>query len=47
VARDTHAFKDEAPGFDGKALQGARYYRVTALDFAGNESAATAPAKIE
>lgn len=43
VAGGTHAFKDLAPGFDGNPLKGTYYYRVTALDRTGNESAA-APA---
>ncbi len=45
VAKDTTRFRDGAPGFDGLPLRGACYYRVTAVDAAGNESPPT-PARM-
>jgi len=41
VEKDTTDFKDFGAGFDGRPLQGVWYYRVTAVDSAGNESPAT------
>ena len=42
VDKSTTRFRDVAADFDGQPLQGVRYYRVTAVDAAGNESPATA-----
>jgi hypothetical protein len=41
VDKNITRFKGSAPGFDGQPLQGTWYYRVTALNFAGDESPAT------
>lgn len=38
VDKETTRFEDVAPGFEGMPLKGKMYYRVTAVDFAGNES---------
>jgi hypothetical protein len=38
VAATTKSFKDNGEGFDGSTLKGNWYYRVTAVDKAGNES---------
>jgi len=35
------SFIDGAPGFDGKPLSGNQFYRITAVDKAGNESVAS------
>ena len=43
VDKSTTRFKDGAAGFDGQPLRGVWYYRVSAVDFAGNEGPA-APA---
>ncbi|MCX6872395.1 MAG: carbohydrate-binding protein [Verrucomicrobia bacterium] len=47
VAKGTTGFKDTAAGFDGQPLRGIWHYRVTAVDFAGNESPATATVAVE
>ena len=47
VDKSTTRFRDSAADFDGQAMQGVRYYRVTAVDAAGNESPATAAVSIK
>ena len=47
VEKNTVSFKDSAAGFDGQPLQGVRYYRVTAVDAAGNEGPATQAVSVE
>jgi len=37
----TTRFEDGAPGFDGRPLSGRTYYRISAVDRAGNESGAS------
>jgi hypothetical protein len=38
VSASSKGFKDNGEGFDGSALKGNSYYRITAVDKAGNES---------
>ena len=38
IAAGTTEFKDNGEGFDGAALKGDWYYRITAVDRSGNES---------
>ncbi len=40
------SFIDGAPGFDGKSLSGSQFYRITAVDKNGNESAPGQPVKL-
>jgi hypothetical protein len=47
VEKSTTGFEDSAAGFDGRPLQGVRYYRVSAVDAAGNEGSATAAVGVE
>ena len=41
VEKNTTSCKDSAADFDGRPLQGVRYYRVTAVDAAGHEGPPT------
>ena len=47
VEKGTTSFKDSAAGFDGLPMQGVRYYRVTSVDAAGNESHSSTTVDIE
>ena len=42
VAKDTTTFTDNGLDFDSHPLQGTRFYRISAMDKAGNESMPTA-----
>lgn len=42
VYRDTTSFRDKDSDFDGNPLNGTYYYKVTAVDKSGNESAPSA-----
>lgn len=46
VGGETTSFRDNGYAFDGSALEGVYYYRVTALDCYGNESKASLAIKI-
>jgi len=46
VPASMFSFIDSAPGFDGKPLSGNQFYRITAVDKAGNESVASGSVKI-
>jgi hypothetical protein len=47
VYKDTTSFQDKDLDFDGNRLNGVYYYRITAVDKSGNESAPTAQLSLD